>query len=61
MSVNLPSSSDYEAQAKVLRAEMGSTIDQLRFNLTPSNLRFGSGFRSGFAGRSGGFVVVGRP
>ena len=38
MSVNLPSSSAYEAQAKALRAELGSTIDQLRFNLTPSNL-----------------------
>jgi len=32
------SSSDYEAQANVLRAEMGSTLDQLRFRLTPSNL-----------------------
>ena len=31
-------SSDYEAQANRLRAEMGSTIDQLRLNLTPSNL-----------------------
>ena len=38
MSVNLPSSSDYETQANRLRADMGSTIDQLRFNLTPSNL-----------------------
>jgi hypothetical protein len=38
VSVNVPSSSAYEAQAKVLRAELESTIDQLRFNLTPSNL-----------------------
>ena len=38
MSVKLPSSSDYEAQANRLRADMGSTIDQLRLNLTPSNL-----------------------
>ena len=32
------SSSDYEAQANRLRAEMGLTIDQLRSSLTPSNL-----------------------
>lgn len=38
MSVNVQGSSAYEAQAKVLRAELGSTIDQLRFNLAPSNL-----------------------
>ena len=38
MSMTVLSSSDYEAQANVLRAEMGSTLDQLRFRLTPSNL-----------------------
>jgi Protein of unknown function (DUF3618) len=38
VSMNVPSSSDYEAQANRLRAEMGATVDQLRFNLTPSNL-----------------------
>jgi Protein of unknown function (DUF3618) len=38
VSRNLAKSSDYEAQANRLRADMGSTIDQLRFNLTPSNL-----------------------
>ncbi len=32
------SSSDYEAQANRLRAEMGRTIDQLRTSMTPSNL-----------------------
>ncbi|MFZ0606037.1 MAG: hypothetical protein WAN05_32595 [Roseiarcus sp.] len=32
------SSSDYEAQANRLRAEMGLTIDELRSSLTPSNL-----------------------
>ena len=51
MSTNVPSSSDYEAQAKVLRAEMGATIDQLRFNLTPSNLA--SEAASGAASRVG--------
>jgi hypothetical protein len=49
--MNVPSSSDYEAQAKVLRAEMGSTIDQLRVNLTPSNLA--SEAASGAASRVG--------
>jgi hypothetical protein len=51
VSANLPSSSDYEAQARVLRAEMGATIDQLRVNLTPSNLA--SEAASGAASRVG--------
>ena len=38
MSINVSSSSDYEAQANRLRTEMGATIDQLRSSLTPSNL-----------------------
>jgi hypothetical protein len=43
MSLNDPrssglSSSDYEAEANRLRAEMGLTIDALRSNLTPQNL-----------------------
>jgi hypothetical protein len=38
VTTNVSRSSDYEAQANRLRADMGSTIDQLRFNLTPSNL-----------------------
>jgi hypothetical protein len=49
VSMNVSSSSDYEAQAKVLRAEMGSTIDQLRFNLTPSNLASDAASRVGMA------------
>jgi Protein of unknown function (DUF3618) len=51
VSANLPSSSDYEARARVLRAEMGATIDQLRVNLTPSNLA--SEAASGAASRVG--------
>jgi hypothetical protein len=47
--MNVSKSSDYEAQAKVLRAEMGSTIDQLRFNLTPSNLASEAASRVGMA------------
>jgi hypothetical protein len=38
VSINVSSSSDYEAQANRLRTEMGATIDQLRSSLTPSNL-----------------------
>lgn len=38
MSMNVSSSADYEAQANRVRADMVATIDQLRFNLTPSNL-----------------------
>ncbi len=49
MSVNLPSSSDYEAQANRLRAEMDATIDQLRSNLTPSNLASEAASRVGLA------------
>lgn len=49
MSVNLSSSIDYEAQANRLRAEMGSTIEQLRFNLTPSNLASEAASRVGVA------------
>ena len=49
MSVNVSSSSEYEAQANRLRADMGSTIDQLRFNLTPSNLASEAASRVGVA------------
>jgi Protein of unknown function (DUF3618) len=49
VSANLPSSSDYEAQANRLRAEMGATVDQLRFNLTPSNLASEAASRVGVA------------
>jgi hypothetical protein len=43
------SSSDYEAQANRLRAEMGATIDQLRSGLTPSNLASEAASRVGVA------------
>ena len=49
MSMNVSRSSDYEAQANRLRAEMGSTIDQLRFNLTPSHLASEAASRVGVA------------
>lgn len=49
MSVNVSSSSDYEAQANRLRADMGSTLDQLRLNLTPSNLASEAASRVGVA------------
>jgi hypothetical protein len=49
VSANVSQSSDYEAQANRLRADMGSTIDQLRFNLTPSNLASEAASRVGLA------------
>ena len=32
-------SAEYEARANRLRSQMGETVDELRSNLTPSNLR----------------------
>ncbi|MGC2786703.1 MAG: hypothetical protein WA397_23290 [Roseiarcus sp.] len=49
MSTNVSRSSDYEAQANRLRADMGSTIEQLRLNLTPSNLASEAASRVGVA------------
>ena len=49
MSMNVSRSTDYEAQANRLRAEMGATIDQLRSNLTPSNLASEAASRVGVA------------
>jgi hypothetical protein len=43
------SSSDYEAQANRLRAEMGLTIDELRSNMTPSNLASEAASRVGIS------------
>ena len=43
------SSSDYEAQANRLRAEMGVTIDELRCSLTPSKLASEAAARAGIA------------
>jgi hypothetical protein len=47
VSMNVSRSSDYEAQANRLRAEMGATIDQLRFSLTPSHLASEAASRAG--------------
>jgi hypothetical protein len=49
VSTNVSRSSDYEAQANRLRADVGSTIDQLRLNLTPSNLASEAASRVGVA------------
>jgi hypothetical protein len=47
--VNVSSSSDYEAHANRLRAEMGVTIDELRSRLTPSRLASEAASRAGLA------------
>jgi hypothetical protein len=47
--VNALTSSDYEVQANRLRAQMDSTLDALRFNLTPSNLASEAASRAGVA------------
>ena len=62
MSVNVSRSSDYEAQANRLRADMGSTIDQLRVNLTPSHLASEAASRAGVADLSfsGAFDFAGK-
>ena len=49
MSTNVSRSSDYEAQANRLRAEMGATIDALRSSLAPSNLASEAASRVGLA------------
>jgi hypothetical protein len=54
MSANLPSSSDYEAEANRLRAKMGATMDELRSNLTPAKLASEAASRAGIAGLSWG-------
>ena len=46
------SSSDYEAQAIRLRAEMGVTIDELRCSLTPSKLASEAAARAGITERA---------
>lgn len=56
------SSSDYEAQANRLRAEMGLTIDELRSSLTPSNLASEAASRVGVSDLSwsGAFDFAGK-
>ena len=41
--MNAQTSSDYEAKANRLRGQIGATIQDLRFSLTPSKSRVGSG------------------
>jgi hypothetical protein len=56
------SSSDYEAQANRLRAEMGVTIDELRCSLNPSKLASEAAARAGIAelSWSGAFDFAGK-
>ena len=37
MTLTAPTSSDYEAEANRLRAQIGATVEDLRFSLRPSN------------------------
>jgi len=52
VSVNLASSGDCEAQANRLRADLSSTVANLRSNLTPHNLASEAAARAGFADAS---------
>ena len=49
MGVNVSTSSEYEAKANRLRAQIGVTIGILRSNLTPSNLASEAASRAGIA------------
>lgn len=49
MTVNAPTSREYEAEANRLRAQIGGTVDALRSNLTPSNLASEAASRAGIA------------
>jgi hypothetical protein len=49
VTATLSRSSDYEARANRLRADLDSTIGKLRSNLTPSNLASEAASRAGFA------------
>jgi hypothetical protein len=52
--VNVSTSSEYEAEANRLRAQIGVTIGSLRSNLTPSNLASEAALRAGIADLSWG-------
>ncbi len=54
MSLNAPTSSDYEAEANRLRARIGATVEELRFSLKPSNLVSETATRAGIADLSWG-------
>jgi hypothetical protein len=52
--MNAQTSSDYEAKANRLRGQIGATIQDLRFSLTPSNLASEAAARAGIADLSWG-------
>ena len=47
MTLTAPTSSDYEAEANRLRAQIGATVEDLRFSLRPSNLASEAATRAG--------------
>ena len=49
MATNLATSSEYEAQANRLRAQIGARVDALQSELTPSNLASEAALRLGMA------------
>ena len=54
LKMNAQTSSDYEAKANRLRGQIGATIQDLRFSLTPSNLASEAAARAGIADLSWG-------
>jgi len=62
MTLTAPTSSDYEAKANRLRAQIGATVQDLRFSLRPSNLASEAATRAGIADLSwsGAFDFAGR-
>jgi hypothetical protein len=52
--VNVATSSEYEAEANRLRAQIGATMGRLRSNLTPSNIASEAASRAGIADLSWG-------
>ena len=54
MATNLATSSEYEAQANRLRAQIGARVDALQSELTPSNLASEAASRIGMADLSWG-------
>ena len=54
MTLNASTSSDYEAEANRLRAQIGATVQDLRFSLRPSNLASEAATRAGIADLSWG-------
>ena len=54
MRLNAATSSEYEAEANRLRAEIGATVETLRGRLTPSNMASEAASRAGIADLSWG-------